>query len=131
MLNTINYGPRSISVRSETIERRAPTDESVRLLREMENQSLDQILSRVHIRNNTLEVEWVVFADRRTMGQNAVCRLKLNGIEHRIEVPIEDRSMKYHPERTAQKILEAVQAEIAKIITVELFNQQHDNLLHA
>lgn len=48
---TTRYGPDSISINKTVHEHRAPTDESVRLLREMENKATEQIIQAVRIEN--------------------------------------------------------------------------------
>jgi len=107
--------------KTEITENRAPTDESVRLLKEMEKAALDRLLSITRLQNNTLEATWHVFQDPARDEMEALCRFLLNGREHRIKVTL-DRSMRYNPKEAAKKIHEAVTREIAAILTVELFD---------
>jgi hypothetical protein len=45
-------GPRSVDVTARVIEQRAPTDESVRLLKEMEAAAREKVLSAVRLTGN-------------------------------------------------------------------------------
>jgi hypothetical protein len=73
--------------RNVTINR-APTDESVELLREMEAAAEDKLIYRGEIRNNTLSAQWNVFEDMLCMAYRCGIRIKLNGNEHLLKFEI-------------------------------------------
>jgi hypothetical protein len=67
----------------------APTDESVRLLKEMEEAAEDKLLYRGEIRDNTLSAQWNVFKDVAINMYKCAVRIKLNGIDHLFKFQIE------------------------------------------
>lgn len=104
-------------------EKRAPTDQSVKLLAEMEMAAEDRLIRRGEIRNNTLAAQWNVFQDYASgmMDYKVAVRVKLNGEEHILRFPIE---YKYGKDQEA--IVIAVRDKIAELIAaqivVEAFN---------
>lgn len=55
-------GERVGSINMEVVERRAPTDDSVRLLREMEGQARAAVLASIPLESNTFKGEMLVTA---------------------------------------------------------------------
>ena len=77
---TFNYeGDTHNSFNSEVHEHRAPTDASVRLLREMEDKATKNLLSRSIINNNILNCKWSVFYSAENFSKIAMCEFILNG----------------------------------------------------
>jgi len=119
--------PQHITVTETRHEHRAPTDESVRLLREMEQAAKEKLISVTRLEGNTLNATWHMFNDWHADGLKAFCRFELNGAEHRMEVQI-PRELRYKPDEIGARIWEEITKELAKILTIELFNQQHRDI---
>jgi len=83
MFNTtyVNSSPRVIEQTTNIKEFRAPTDESVRLLREMENTAYENIIEAFHIKNNTFEAKAFVIPTVDFFEKKLIVRFKLNGEE--------------------------------------------------
>jgi len=71
-------------------EKRAPTDESVKLLAEMERAAENKVIGHGEIKNNTLAAEWFISEDLLNWRYNVAVRVKLNGGEHIIKFTLED-----------------------------------------
>lgn len=99
-------------------EHRAPTDKSVKLLREMEKAAEDKLISITRLDNNELKATWHVFDDHLSWGMKAVCRFELNGKEHRIDLSL-DRYLK--SDEIGRKVYKEVCDKIAELLTVDLF----------
>lgn len=127
MFDTHHHGPRSIHQTTTVTEKRAPTDESVRLLKEMEQAAQDKLLSITRLKDNSLDATWHIFEDPARDNMEAICRFSLNGQEHRIKIPIE-RSMRYKEDEIGAKIHEAITREIAAVLAVDLFRNEGSTL---
>lgn len=123
----INQSPRHVSHHHEVREQRAPTDESVRLLREMEAAAMDSIIARGSFRDTLLEGEWVVVYDPHTLRTKAICRFSLNGREERVEVELEHREV---PDSLRNKLVDAIHYRLAAIIALK-FTEHPGNLSFA
>lgn len=114
---TIQSGP---SYQYSTItEKRAPTDESVRLLREMESQAKAQVLKSMVLPSN--EFKGVAHTMRECLtGDDVVAVMfKLNGTEHRVDVRLNDFA-DGTLEKRAQKIIAAVANKLACTILSDI-----------
>ena len=107
------YVDRNITI----TEKRAPTDQSVKLLSEMETAAEDRLVCRGEIRNNTMSVQWNVFQDIASamMDYKVVVRIKLNGTEHLLKFNID---YKYGKDQEA--VVVAVRDKIAELIATQI-----------
>ena len=87
MLFRSNQGPSHISVTKT--EKRAPTDESVRLLREMEDAAKGQVLAAVRVENTPVDGVLHVMRDTLSDVTHFACVFKVNG--KRMEARFEDK----------------------------------------
>jgi len=80
--NYVKSGPSHMSVTTTVHEHRAPTDDSVKLLREMETKAEEQIRKAFPLNLNTLE--GTAFLNRDCIGYRHVLiiRYVLNGVAH-------------------------------------------------
>lgn len=89
MFDSIRIGGGDSHHRHEINEKRAPTDESVRLLREMEEAAEKNVLCRGKLDDNSLmDARWVIFHNSLDDKVEGRVRFKLNGREFLIDVPI-------------------------------------------
>lgn len=112
---------------SQIHEHRAPTDESVRLLSEMERAAEKKLISVTRLESNTLHATWHLFEDMFNRQLRAECRLDLNGEIHNLTIVI-DCGLRYNPDGIARKICDEVKEEISKIITYELFEKHSQDM---
>jgi hypothetical protein len=127
---TIVHRPTKIVDRHVTItENRAPTDDSVKLLREMEQAAFDNMICRGEIRNNTLAAQWTVFRDSSAsmMDYKVIVRVKLNGNDHVIRFPME-----HQRGQDEQAVVLEVRDKLAKLIAEQVITEAfHDMQLHS
>lgn len=118
MLNSYTFrtecGPREINVE----EHRAPTDESVRLLREMEKEAESKLTSVNRIENSLVDAVWYVIEDPICFDIKIKVVFKLNG--HQFEKTIVLDKTDFYFKSGAQKVVEAIADQISRMITIEL-----------
>jgi len=104
-------GPSKIDV----TERRAPTDESIRLLNEMQQKAFDNVVECVQLSNNELtDLTYWLYPDHHSFQERARIRFKLNG-------KVKDFSFKMPSKFTERgemqrMIIEQIYMEISKDI---------------
>ena len=100
-------------VTATTHEHRAPTDQSIQLLNEMQDAALANIVSRLSTSDNTLRAEAFVMRDPRSMTDFVAYKITLNGedYEGKIEIDRSDGA----PER-------ALVDRFARIIAIQVFS---------
>jgi hypothetical protein len=70
------YSPSKIDV----VEKKAPTDESIRLLKEMQEKAFDNVVSCFQLSNNELnDITCWIYPDQYSFEERARIRFKLNG----------------------------------------------------
>lgn len=106
----------------EVHEHRAPTDQSVKLLSDMESAARAKLLSVNRLINNTLEATWYVFDDPAAFDLKAVLQFKLNGRPFKIEVDLERRLTKAEQ---ARKMVENLIDHISQELVKRLFDVPH------
>ena len=110
---------RHVSKTVNVTEKRAPTDESVRLPKELEKEAFEKVVS-FNVLDNDLKMSWVVMQKPSDRSKFAICQLKLNGKDHnfKVEVPVHSG---YSEETVAKLVMEAVKERLAVVITMDLF----------
>ncbi len=108
-------GHSSVSARVDVTEKRAPTDESVRLLREMEAAAREQIVATTVVRNT--EFECVIYKHHDCAAYEDMYRIvySLNGRKLTTDVRVRrwDRP-------TEQQVVETIKAALANDIAAEV-----------
>lgn len=116
MLNTyINRETRYVPTHVDIHEHRAATDESVELLKELEQEALKKIISVNRLENNSVEATWTVYRDNFQFERTMIIQFKINGVEHEVRVPCERRVSTNDLARKAFKAIAEAMAE--KILT--------------
>lgn len=103
------------TVKSTVTEQRAPTDESVQLLREMEDAALGNVVHRLKLQDN---IFGEVLVMQEPFTQSVVVCFKLNGKPYKVS--LDDRTImlaKSNPHSYAQALFD----ELAKAIAEEFF----------
>lgn len=114
-----SYSPSKIDV----TEKRAPTDESVRLLNEMQQKAMDNLVSCVQLGNNELrDITWWLYPDHTSFEECARVRFMLNGkcMDKTFTMP-----SRYCDKDTILKtIVDHVVEVIAKEVVVDLLENE-------
>ena len=130
MFDTYQVGPRSVSHHHDTniTEKRAPTDESVRLLREMEKAAEDSILERGRSENNDLHYRWHILQNPGFDDLKLVAQFTLNGKDHRFDTRWSLTRFE-KPEEKLKIIRDEVLGYLANQITYDLVKSHSRSLL--
>jgi len=123
------YIPYTKEVNVKIEEKKAPTDESVRLLNEMMEKAQKNIIGSIKIDDNLLNIIGACFSTPPPLDKVLFqIRFKLNGKEYFIEEYIDKEEirkvqLKATFDTEKQAVLEAVYKRICEIITLELIKQ--------
>lgn len=90
MFDRINLGPRSMDVSVHQTEQRAPTDESVRLLKEFEDKARDKVVESLRLTNNTVEAVIHRFDDPMDQTTKFFIYYKINGEKREVRCSVDD-----------------------------------------
>lgn len=94
-------------------ENRAPTDESVRLLKEFEERATEKIYSLIKIDSNRFKVSWYVICEHDTMQWKALCKFQMNEEEHKLQIELDPFQ---NEEEHFQVIKKAIVDRVSEII---------------
>jgi hypothetical protein len=106
--------------RTEVVERRAPTDASVQLLKEMESAALDKVLDAYVAHGNHVEGGVLVMDTFGRFGPEVafVISFKLNGCNHKVIERVDRMDLEMAPEKARQLFADA----LARAIATELLS---------
>lgn len=110
-----HYVERNVNV----TEHRAPTDESVRLLREMEEAAEKNVLDRVKLADNGFECALTLYRDAMNDEVRVIARYKLNGRVSEVEHRIPTTQFSRRPQEKLEAIL-PIRVKIAEDIASQM-----------
>lgn len=110
----------NIPYEKTVIEKRAPTDDSIRLFGEIQDKAYKSILGTINVQNNLLNVAAILYIDPFT--RNAICeyRLLLNNKEINGKLTIEEPYLKLYSYEYKMTIFKAIVEDASKDIAVEI-----------
>jgi len=103
-------------------EYRAPTDESIKLLNEMQKKALDNIISQFSTSNNCLQMKCAVIEDYYDQAKVFICKFTLNGKDHRFDIKVHSWDVPTEQD-LINKVYERTCAELAAEFMQPLFNE--------
>ena len=112
--DTYQVGPRSIDVHKTVTEKRAPTDESVRLLREMEAKAKDQVIEAMRLTSSSVEAVAHRYDNPMDMRTHFLIHYKLNGQKREVRLHIEE--YKSSIEEQLDAIWKAIAEDMAAVL---------------
>lgn len=74
----INTGPSYVKVKEE----RAPTDDAIRILKEMEEKITEKVLEIGRINDNTFNCKWSIISQPMDFTEIVYCKFTINGKEY-------------------------------------------------
>lgn len=111
------------NVSNTTHEHRAPTDESIRLMREMETKAKDQVVKAVRVENSHIDTVIHTMRDTLTGDTLYAVIFKINGVQHRVD---HRQSSWGNVEETIVKIRDAVAIKIANdVVSIAIKDIRH------
>lgn len=121
-------GPEFVTVNKTVKEYRAPTDESVKLLREMENKAKEQVIKAVAVVDNKFNCTIQVWQDSISDSIDVLVVFDLNNER----LTAKHRIFMYQPKSVheiVQELLKAISDEIARHLIKTSFPQTAVNLI--
>lgn len=122
-------GKEPVPYEKTVIEKRAPTDDSVRIYAEFKEKAFASILDTIKTDNNVLSVAAITFQDFESFGAKCRYSVTLNGLKIEKTIPIKDFILK-NPEvdmpakqQVLREILKDVSEEIATRVCEEMFKE--------
>jgi hypothetical protein len=103
-------------------EKRAPTDESVKLLNEMSDKAIKNIIQQVSTSNNTLQMFSMSYRDWRTGELVISCKMTLNHKDYIFDVKVLDFEFKSEYD-FIDSIYNSVCKELTNIIIQPLLSE--------
>ena len=88
-LNIPSVIPNNVSV-VELTEKRAPTDASVRLLKEMEEKAQEKVIESISIRDCQIECQILKVKDYMSNGMHYMIVYSMNGKKSKVNVKLDD-----------------------------------------
>lgn len=131
-------GSTNISVRvdSKTIEKRAATDESVRLLNEFETKARENIIGKILVNDNTVNCCAVFYQEDLTLSFRIAIKFSINQTEYMIEETMSRREWEkrvksfYHYDfKEGDLLREPLKQKFAEMLTEEIFKQTNFQLI--
>jgi len=117
--------PSHVTHKYDVTVNRAPTDESVKLLMEMEKAAEKKLLASCQLNDNQFSASWVIFSEPWRLGKRCVCRYKLNGSEREFEISLPEEFIisRTGVQQLAIKIRDEITQRMAEDMTVDLFKK--------
>jgi len=112
----------SVTKNVNVTENRAPTDESVRLLREMEQAVKDKFLKSISLNNN--EVSGKFFLEQSMWGSNIYnFAIMINGKKHMVKF---ENKFENAFDNEKDKLISGLIKAVAEVIAVEALSSMHE-----
>jgi hypothetical protein len=119
----VTRAPSSVHHSTTVHEHRAPTDDSVKLLNEMQQKALNNITASLATSNNTLQLTAHLYQDPALMQHHWGVKLKLNGKEYLIKDKI---GLDVGREQAIESLYKSVIAQVSAIIAAPLLKEMHE-----
>lgn len=119
----VHMPTRTEYVTREVHEHRAPTDDSVRLLREMEDKARQQVEQSINVGGNDFECVVNIEVESMSMDTVAVALFRLNGKQMRSKARVEGWQQKDDVLPLTERLRDAVAKTIATEIVGPAFSK--------
>jgi tRNA(His) 5'-end guanylyltransferase len=115
-------------------ENKAPTDDSIRLMKEMEEKIIENIMDKIIVNDNSINIKAVI--ERDAMAWNNIVRIAytINGDKRTIQTTLENNKFQTLDEAISEfseRFIKAISDDVADYITRRALNQIGEGLLKA
>jgi len=113
----------------KVIENKAPTDESIKILKEFEKAAMDKIVAMGKVEDNVVNFKWYITNDQYTFdGDVCECYFTLNGKEYDFQFTLPHS--KFTPtSEIIEKIRENMLEKLAGVFMLDLFKSSGHRLM--
>lgn len=127
MFNTYNYSTEVAPSYPETIkEFKAPTDESIRLYKELEEKAHQNLVAKAPTQENDFKCYAHWFIDNIGNDEIICVDFNINEKPHSLKIEL-DRFQHRKPEEKAKKVQEEIQSYLAREISIDVFEKLSEN----
>jgi hypothetical protein len=117
-LNIPSIIPNNIHV--EHTEKRAPTDDSVRLLKEMEEKAKEKIIQSIAIRDCQIDCQILKERDFMSQGTRYLIVYSMNDKKSKVNLLVDDQDMN---KSVAERLRDALAKDIATNMLIDSFDK--------
>jgi hypothetical protein len=114
-------------------EHKAPTDESVRLLNEMQEKAVKNIIAAIRVEDNTVNGVAIAYQDLAMIqcrsGVMIYLKFKVNGVEHTFEETVEDRIFADY--KNENKLTEFLRDRLKARVILSIFDHLKVKIMEA
>lgn len=133
--HTTRHTTQRVTEKVNVTEYRAPTDESVKLLNEMQAKAYDNIIYHVIVKNNTYEAMVMVsYNDYMENKYKFSVKFKFNGTDYQIDGDIDKFDISYAEMDGIrfghQKISQTFFNKLSSLITIELMKENECQIVN-
>jgi len=96
-------------------EHRAPTDDSIRIYKELQEKAQASVLEHIALDTNELRVQWTLNKNPATYSTEAICGISLNGKDHFFNIQLDEWKINQDP--TGRYIVNTLRSELSKQLT--------------
>jgi hypothetical protein len=122
IIHSHQYGPSNINV----TEKRAPTDESVRLLKDMEKAARDKVIASIELDSNLVKGRVYVMKDYMSGKNNFAVLMDING--KRVEIKVSTNEYD-SPDAQLHEVYQEIGKQIALEVMPAVFDSTRKELL--
>jgi hypothetical protein len=106
-------------------EHRAPTVESVKFLKELQDEAEKNVISRGKLADNFMEAQWVHMHDFASFTEWVHCRFKLNGKEFNFKFEVE----RFPKTKLIEHIISSIKEKVAEVLICDFAGSEaHRNI---
>jgi hypothetical protein len=103
-------------------EHRAPTDESIKIYREIEQKAIDNIVAAGRVEDNIINFKWFIRTDHMSFDDEICrCEFTLNGKVYNFEFVLPRHAFERTPEVLGEKIHEEILKSLKKIFAGDFY----------
>jgi hypothetical protein len=117
----------------EVTEKKAPTDESIKILKEFEQAAMDKIVAMGKVEDNVINFKWYITYDPYSLDGGDVCKcyFTLNGKEYDFQFVLPcPRYARYgKTSEIVEKIRENMLQKLGEIFIMDLFKSSGQRLM--
>ena len=101
-------------------EKRAPTDESVKLLKEMQDEALQSVVDRLHVEDNIINGHAAIFDDYLRGQRLLLIKFKMNGKDYDFKVDVDELKVQTKHDMLVQLYHKASEVIAAKFVELAI-----------
>jgi len=101
-------------------EHRAPTDDSIRIYKDLQEKAQASVLEHIALDTNELKVQWTLSKNPATYRTEAICGISLNGKDHFFNIQLDEWKM--GDDLSGKYIINTLRSELSKQLTSVLLD---------